>query len=309
MEENEECEEKLKFTPSPIYPYPVRRDIVGQAGQFVDDFILGMNSYAVFKKMGVMPDKTFLISGKPGNGKSMGIDALINEVNKDFYTSSLKGGDVDPKLIGMKYDIGKYGTAYINMGSKIAQGFFNECFKIARVCDVLIIFDEAENLFGKRQDNGNHKEDSKLLDTIMMNMQRVHDTPYIYSVMMSNFPEAFDSASVRAGRIDKRYEFKSPTEEERIIGYNHAIDEINTRAGYQVVRCFDTERLSSMSKDYSYADIVESVNSAVKKRAVEIARTRKPGIVNAGYVSQSRLEKSILEHKSNFHSKEKRIGF
>lgn len=298
-----------QFDPMIVSDSPVRDDVVGQAGKFIDDFILATKSEGIYKTMGVKSDKTFLITGKPGTGKTMGIEALLNESNRE-YVRGFKINELLPiGLVGMSYDIGKFGTAYINMGSKIAQNFFDICYNFAQHHKVLIVFDEAEVLFGDRTGNYSHKEDSKLLNTIMKNMQKIHDIPNIYAVMMSNHPEAFDEASIRAGRIDKRYEFLLPNKQERDFAYEHTIKKINQKAGYQVVRCFDTDKLSEISNEFSYADIVQSVNSAVKKRAKEISKVRTNKIITAGYVTQKRLEDSVNSHKEGFYSTKRKIGF
>lgn len=312
MFDDEEIKKPKKETviyPMTVNGKPLRSDIVGQAGTFVDDFILAMNSEEVYKKMGVNPDKTFLITGKPGTGKTIGIDALVNEVNREFYKEIIDDKEAVPKLYGMQYDIGKYGSHYINLGSKIAQSFFDVCYQIAKNSKVLVVFDEAEVLFGNRRDGSSHKEDSKLLDTIMKNMQRIHDKDNMYAVMMSNFPDAFDEASIRAGRVDKRYELLLPNEAEREFAYEHTIGKINERAGYSVIRGFDQLKLAILSEEYSYADIVESVNSAVRKRAQEISITREEGKFPAGYITQKRLEDSVNFHRAAFHEKTKGIGF
>lgn len=299
----------VELLASTISNSPKRDDIVGQAGIFVDDFILSMNSESIYKKMGVNPDKTFLLTGKPGTGKTIGVQALINEVNTDKYMEWLETGSISPGLYGMPYDIGRYGTAYINMGSKIAQTFFDKCFSLANKSKVLVIFDEAEVLFGDRRNNNSHKEDSKLLNTIMKNMQRLHDTDNMYAVLMSNYPDAFDTASIRAGRIDKKYEFLLPNQKEREFAYNHTIQKLNNKAGYKVIRDYDINKLSKLSKEYSYADIVESVNSAVRTRAKQISVTREKGTVPAGYISQKRLEDSVGSHRLSFYKTKRSIGF
>ena len=184
------------------------------------------------------------------------------------------------------------------------------CFRVAETYNTLIIFDEAENLFGNRATNTGHKEDNKVLDTIMKNMQKLHDTDGLYSVMMSNFPEAFDEASIRAGRVDKRYEFKNPTLSEREFAYEHTIDQINEKAGYSVVRGYNTKTLADMTNNFSYADINESVSSAVKLRAKQIIENRTRKLITAGYISQKRLENSVKEHKKKFKTSNKsKIGF
>lgn len=305
-------EQQPQFKAMSISNKPLRKDIVGRAGEFVDDFLLAMDSESIYKKMAVNPDKTFLITGNAGTGKTLGIKTLINEANKEIYKGWLSGKTgLTPNLLGMAYDIGKYGTAYINMGSKIAQSFFDICYKTATKQKVIVVFDEAEVLFGNRASEGNHKEDNKLLDTIMKNLQILHDTPNMYAVMMSNFPEAFDEASIRAGRIDKRYQFELPNELERKVAYDHTINSLNSSAGYQVIRCYDSLDLAKITHGYSYADVSESVYSAVKKRATEIARVRTNKNIPSGYVSQKRLEDAINEHTTSFNksTKSSRIGF
>lgn len=299
-----------QFHPTSISNNPLRKDVVGVAGEFIDDFILAMDSEEIYRKMAVDPDKTFLITGKPGTGKTMGIDALLNEANKDVYRSLVSGNlKARPSLIGMDYDIGKHGTAYINMGSKIIQSFFDMCFALSYKQKVLITFDEAEVLFGNRRVNMSHAEDKKVLNTIMKNMQVVHDTPNMYVVMMSNFPDAFDDASIRAGRIDKRYKLQLPNELERKVAYDHTIGKINNKAGYEVIRSYDTFELSKITDGYSYADISESVKAAVKNRATEIARNRRDKCITAGYISQKRLEDAVNEHTNSFISSKIKIGF
>ena len=303
-------DKEIKYKPMDIYKYPRRKDVVGQSGKFIDNFIKSMDSAQMYNMMGVKPDKTFMITGSPGNGKSYGIEALVNEANKEAYDNVLADKDINLKLFGFKYDIGKYGTAYINQGSKIIQRFFDTCFKVANAgYNTLVVFDEADNLFGHRAGLHSHKEDSKLLATIMKNLQRVHDINNLYYVMMSNFPDAFDKASIRAGRIDKKYIFKNPNQSERDFAYTHTINQINDRAGYQVIRNYNTLSLAKRSDKFSYADVIESVNSAVKQRVKELSKIRKDKIIIAGYISQNRLEKSVDLHKFKFIKSKKFIGF
>lgn len=309
MGDEEPAKRAVKYNPMVCRNTPLRSDVVGQAGDFIDDFLLAIESEGIYKSMGVNSDKTFLITGKPGTGKTLGIEALVNQANIPLYKGWTEGSQAIPLLFGMEYDIGKYGTAYINMGSKIVQGFFDTCYSLAKVSKVIVIMDEAEVIFGKRTNNQSHKEDSKLLDTIMKNMQRLHDMDNMYAVLMSNYPDAFDGASIRAGRIDKRYEFKLPNQDEREFAYNHTINKINGKAGYKVVRGVNPKDLARLTEGYNYADVVESVKGAVKQRVKELSRVRTGKLIVAGYVTQKRVVESIAKHKAAFHETKRSIGF
>ncbi|MCK4650068.1 ATP-binding protein [Candidatus Pacearchaeota archaeon] len=308
MHKEEEIEEEMIFSPMGVFDHPRRKDIVGQAGEFIDDFADSIKSEELYHVMGVKPDKSFLITGPPGNGKTFSIEALVNEVNKETSVSQ----NLDKiNLLGFKYDIGIYGTAYINEGSKIIQNFFDECFEMAiNNYKTVAIFDEAEVLFGKRSNNYSHKEDTKVLETIMKNMQTAHNMDNMYVVLMSNFPEAFDRASIRAGRIDKPYIFQNPNQPEREFAYNHAIEQINDKAGYMVIRKYNVSKLAEISDRFSYSDITESVNSAVKQEVKEMSDIKTDKILTAGYVTQEKLEKSVHSHRDNFiKTTKKSIGF
>jgi len=307
-------DKKQYILPMDVSKYPTKENVVGDARNFIDEFIQASNSEMIYKSMGVNPDKSFLITGPPGNGKTLGIEALVNEINKDViekYEQEPKGNHPF-NLLAFKYDTGKYGTKYINEGSKIVQAFFDTCFTVANAgYKTLVVFDEAETLFGHRSESRNHKEDNKVLETIMKNMQILHDTDKMYSVMMSNFPEAFDKASIRSGRVDKRFVFNKPNLYEREFAYNHAVQQINEKAGYRVVRSYNPKHLAKISDGFSYADIAETVKATVRQRAKEISNTRKNKIIPAGYVTGGRLEKTIIKHRDAFKkvSRKNKIGF
>jgi SpoVK/Ycf46/Vps4 family AAA+-type ATPase len=304
--------EDIKFLPMSIQTYPTMNDVIGRSREFVGDFIKAVNSDKIYSGMGITSDKTFLITGSPGNGKTMAVEALINEMNKGAVDDRMNGRAPRFDIFGFKYSIGKYGTAYINEGSRIVQCFFDTCFTVAdNGYRVMAIFDEAENLYGSRVNPHSHKEDSKVLDTIMENMQVLHDTRNIYAVMMSNFPDAFDKASIRSGRVDKRYEFLRPNKNEREFGFQHAIDKVNSKAGYQVIRDYDVSELSVISDGFSYADVVEAVDSAVKLRAKEISEKRNDKRIVKGWIAQKRLVDSVISHGKMFGvgGRVRRIGF
>lgn len=297
---------------------PQKNDVAGAAQEFLDDIILNIEQEGIFKSMGVAPNKTYGLFGKPGTGKTMAISALNNHMNYNLYNKALTGdtdtigmGDYD--LAVFEYSIGRFGTAYINRGSRTVQRFFDQCGVIAQYGKkVLVVLDECDALLQSRTGGvQGHSEDRKVLETIMKNLQILHDTPNMYAVLMSNLPEACDEASLRAGRIDKKYKFGLPDVDERSQAFKLAINQANRRANYKVVRGQQYGPLSLGSEGFSYADIMQTVEEAVRGRAKEVAMDKTKGIMPAAYITQKRLETAVANHTKNFIKvKEKaRIGF
>jgi SpoVK/Ycf46/Vps4 family AAA+-type ATPase len=318
-------EDSSEILPLEICKNPRIEDVVGTSRKFIDDFILSKENEEVFYSMGVQPDKTFLLAGKPGTGKTMAIKAINNSLNKElfemvenFRTREKNSVEFNPEenpksgLVVLPWDIGKYGTAYINEGSRNIENFFERAYSVAEVTGgVLISLDEADAVLNSRtQSYSNHNEDRKVLETFMKHLQISHDTPGIYVVLMSNLPELCDEASLRAGRIDKRYKFELPSLEERICAYKKIIEKKNELAGYSVIRKYFPEKLGELSAGFSYADITQSVERTIRKRAKEISLKRKHRTIPQGYVTEKRLENSIKIHKGEFNLEKRRgIGF
>ena len=312
-----------KFDPTLPDGYPLKEDVVGEARKFIDDFQENLYGKNVYNVLGINSDKTYLIEGKPGLGKTLGVKAINNTLNRHI-TKRLEDRYIDEgetedsislsefNILLFEYDIGKYGTAYINMGSKTIQNFFDNAFNYARLGKpVLVSVDEADSLFTSRKSKVQaHSEDRKVLDTLMKNIQLAHDSENIYVTLMTNLSEDMDDASLRAGRIDRRIKLELPNKEERRLAYEHAINKANDRANYKVIRTSNVNSLSNISEGFNYADIFQSVESALRIKAKDLIRTKTKGVVRAGYIQQSSLEKAILSHKDSFSkTKRKKIGF
>jgi len=297
---------------------PQLEDIVGKSKEFTDDFKLYSESEGIFSSMGVSSPSTYLLEGVPGTGKTFGIRALNNSYNVDALVKLMNGVDLmadDFNLIVFEYSLGKQGSCYINQGSRIVQNVFDTVGQLACIGKkVLLFIDEADAVLSKR-DSGvqSHSEDRKVLETIMKNLQIAHDTPNFNVVLATNTPGYCDEASLRAGRIDKKYSFKLPNKEERILAYDNFINKSCEDAGYKVIRQYDSEQLGSLSEGFSYADIRQSINGAIIGRAKELALSKEKGIITAGYVTQKRLLHSLNEHKDTFKTKttkkKNKIGF
>ncbi|MBU4116699.1 MAG: ATP-binding protein [Nanoarchaeota archaeon] len=315
MEKESDEEKRYRFFPLLPGDNPKKDDVVGEAGNFIENLELNIENAGMFKIMGTNPEKTFLISGPPGVGKTYGIQALNNHMNKrikkDLFSQDSKIDLSELGVLCYPYDIGRYGTAFINRGSRIVQAFFDNCFYMAsKGINVLAYMDEVDALLSDRKNQfQSHKEDAKVLETIMKNMQIAHDTDNMYVVLMTNLEEMCDKAAIRAGRIDARIELKLPIDEERRFSFVKAIKKVNKNAGYKVIRGANIDNLVEMSNNFSYADIFQVVENSVKKRVKELIISDRRIVQNC-YVAGKRLEDGLKEHAISFKLKESRkIGF
>jgi SpoVK/Ycf46/Vps4 family AAA+-type ATPase len=318
---------------------PLVNDTVGTARKFLDDILASMKGVGIFSAMGVSPNTSYLLSGVHGTGKTFSLNALNNEMNKgavgvDIWDMYQKLADVEDrkptdrqrddkelirhtnniyqqlfKMNMFEYRIGDHGTAYINIGAKILQSFFNIGIAKAEEKTTVLVFDEADQIMSKRGGSSSHKEDDKLISTLMKNLQEIQDKPNLFTVFLTNFPQSMDSAAIRAGRIDKRYTFELPNKEERKQLITSIIRQRNEVAGYMVVRNFNVLKLAEKTDGFSNADIDQVIKEALRKRAREIVRKRTDKLIPAAYVTQVRLEESIEKHRTRFKFKQKNIGF
>lgn len=302
---------------------PMKEDVVGVGKEFLEDIIASITQAKLFEAVGVQPDKTYLLEGEPGTGKTFSVKALNNTLNKPFLDELIayqqfahenpeaKLPPPMPLAYVFPYDVGKYGTAYINRGSRVVQAFFDMVYASSTRLPTIVVLDEADALLTSRK-NMLHatKEDYKVLETLMKNLQEAHDTPNTYVVMMTNYKDVMDEAVLRAGRIDKKYTFNLPNYEARKTLFQNTIEKMNERAGYQVVRKYDLDRFAEMSEGFNGADIVSVTERALKRRVEEVAKTKTDKIIPALYITGSRVEDEISYHQINFKEQKKPlIGF
>jgi len=219
------------------------------------------------------------------------------------------------KIADFEYHIGEVGTAYINQSSVNLNKIFEKATKESKKNDaVLLWFDEAEVIMGKRgNDRYASKEDDKLLETLMENLQNIHSySKNQYVFFATNYKEMMDSAAIRSGRIDEIIDFPLPNEKARRAAFELKTEAYNKRAGYKVIRGLNLDELVKLSDGFNYADIESSIDYAVRTRIKELLREKVEDITNAAYINQVRVVKGV-EHVRAVHytniKTQRRIGY
>ncbi len=311
--------QKAKFQPPKFEPTipqktPLIEDVVSCGKKFIDKITTSIQGTTVFSAMGVKPNKSFVLEGRPGTGKTFSLWGINNDYNRDIRRK-LDGQGIcnqdnkdsdDSITVRMKefglflfeYNVGQHGTAYINRGAKIIHSFFANGFLHAKIAPTILMFDEADAILMSRKDSKNHHgEDDKNLETVMKNLQWAKDIEDLYVVFLTNYPEALDDAMLRSGRIDEVIHFEAPDFSARRDLFQSSIDMLNKKAGYKVVKKYDLDELAKKSKGLVNSDIDEAVKRAVRKRAAQIVGERDKRIIPAGYVTQKRIVEQIKEIK------------
>ena len=76
-----EDDKKIEVRPEIPSKFPLANDVIGESKKFINEFMLNVNGEGIFNIMGVKPDKTFVIDGPPGVGKTFAIKAINNQMN------------------------------------------------------------------------------------------------------------------------------------------------------------------------------------------------------------------------------------
>ena len=150
---------------------------------------------------------TVLLRGESGTGKTLAASWLATALNLPLY----------------RVDLASVSSKYIGETEKNLSQLLNK----AEQQEVILLFDEADSMFGKRTDINDANDRFANAQTNYL-LQRIENYNGIV-LMTSNSRSRFDSAFTR--RIDMIIEFQSPKPEERRelwrchLGDNHSLSQ------------------------------------------------------------------------------------
>lgn len=131
-----------------------------------------------------------LLTGKPGNGKTLMAEALAGELKVPFIPMTF--GEVNSQWIG--------GTT-----ERVVQGFREA--RAAAPC--LLFLDEVDSLLPNREAASNNSEAQKTTNAILTELVNLRGSGVVI-VAATNFVNKLDAAAIREGRFDFKIEITPP---------------------------------------------------------------------------------------------------
>ena len=215
---------------------------------------LPLTNPEAFEKFGIDPPRGVLLSGPPGNGKTMLAKALANSTKATFL--GIVGSELAQK--------------YIGEGGRLVR----ELFDMARERSPSIIFiDEIDAIGSKRLDSttSGDREVHRTLMQLLSEMDGFSSSEGISVIAATNRMELLDKALLRPGRFDRIISISSPDKEgvKDIIG-------IHT-ANVPLAKDVDLDKIAKGCEGFSGAEIkavvTEAAMSAISSGGKQVSRS------------------------------------
>ena len=165
-----------------------------QEFMMIVDFLENPGKYT---QLGARLPRGVLLSGPPGNGKTLLAQAVAGEAGCSFFEA--KGSE--------------FVETYVGVGAARIRKLFAQARKHA---PSIIFIDEIESVGAKRHGGGDQRESDNTLNQLLAEMDgfATRDFPVII-IGATNAKDKLDKAFVRPGRFDVSIEVALPTQEER----------------------------------------------------------------------------------------------
>lgn len=218
--------EKVKITFENIIGYEEEKKEILE----IQDYILNPDKY---EEMGARVPKGILLVGESGNGKTLMVKALANELNIPLYKIGQEE-DESENLINIR-----------------------KIFKTARQNAPSIIFiDEIDKMHGEDDLFSMTSSESCVTRELLIQMDGFENNNSVIVIATANNPTKINVSLLRSGRFDKIINFRYPNKEERkqLIKYYTR----DKKIAFDV----DFDRLSTITSGFSCADIDNILNDA-----------------------------------------------
>ena len=149
-----------------------------------------------YEKMGVRTPKGIILEGPPGNGKTLFAKALATEAGVNFIPA--KGAD--------------FQSAIMSIGPQKIKSLFK---KARRYAPCIVFIDEFDSIGERRSFTGMgiDKENNRIITAMLNEMDGFESRNGVLVIGATNSYNSLDSALVRPGRFDKKFNISNPDKE------------------------------------------------------------------------------------------------
>ncbi|MDE1869022.1 MAG: AAA family ATPase [Candidatus Micrarchaeota archaeon] len=203
----------------------------------------------LLKKYDIKPINGLLLFGPPGNGKSMLMRAVSNEM-KGITILELRGSE------------------FAGRDKESASETIKEVFNRARENIPSIIFiDEIDSIVPKRENAT--QSTLQMTGELLQEIDGVKQQSGIVVIAATNRPDSLDTAILRPGRFDKLIFVKPPAPEDRAKLFKIYLQQV------PVSKDMDYAKLGTQAKGFTGADIANMCREAKTKALEENIKTGK----------------------------------
>lgn len=212
----------------------------------VVEFMKNKNKY---DKLGAKLPRGILLSGDPGNGKTMLAKAIAKECDAAFFQVS--------------------GSEFIEVFAGLGASRVRDLFKKARKSKRAVIFiDEIDTIGGKRGNIRSHSEGEQTLNQLLTEMDGFNSHKHeILVVAATNRIDVLDEALLRPGRFDRKIMINKPSHQGRMDILNVYLNKVKIETQGSLDENIDVDVLSRLTVGFSGAELANLVNEALIRAA------------------------------------------
>jgi len=224
------------------------------AKQELEDVVDYLKDPKKYQRLGAHVARGILLSGEPGNGKTLLAKAVAGEANCSFFSVS-----------------GSYLAGEIFQGMGAAR--IRSLFESARNNSPCVVFIDEIDAVGSRRSSDSHsssKEARQTLGQLLTEMDGFSNKNQVVVLAATNRPDVLDSALLRSGRFDCKVEVPFPD-----LASRKAILKIHA-ANIKIGRDVNFSSIARGTPGFSGADLANLTNQAAilaaknKKNTVEM---------------------------------------
>ena len=241
-----------------------------------DAVISPIENKALAKAYNIKPARGILLFGPPGNGKTMLMRAIANDIHAGFFLVK------SPDLI----------SAYPGDTEKRLNAIFNIASKNA---PCILFFDEIDAIARSRSKPGADETHRYVLSELLVHMDGFQKLRSVVVVGATNTPDSLDPAILRPGRFDKAIYMPVPD-----LNGRKEIFKIYLKR-LPASRSINVEELAKMTERFSGADIKSICDNVAQEVAQEAADRHKVLEISqedfVSYIRSSKPSASLAQLK------------